>query len=79
MGIGLRASDDPFRLEVPRITSERCFSKRAFSYIASHLLNRLPALLKELDSIAAFKSKLMKTFMFARAFDLKQDRSVNEG
>ena len=72
----LRTSDDPFRLEVPRETSERCLSVRAFSYIAPHLLNRLPASLKELDSIATIKSKL-KTFLFVRAFDLS-DQSVNE-
>ena len=66
VGMGLRTSDDPFRLEVPRATSERCFFERAFSYIAPCLLNRLPASLKKLDSIATFKSKL-KTFMFERA------------
>ena len=69
-------SDDPFRLEVPRATSEQCFSERLFSYIAPHFLNRLPPSLKELNSIATFKSEL-KTFMFARAFDLG-DRSANE-
>ena len=37
----------------------------------------LPASSKESDSVATFRSKL-KTFMFARAFDLT-DRSVNEG
>ena len=67
--VGFRTFDDPFRLEMLKATSERCFSKRAFSYIALCLLNRLPASLKELDSIALFKSKL-KTFMFAGAFDL---------
>ena len=36
----------------------------------------LPASLKELDSIATFKSKL-QTFMFARTFDLR-DQSMNE-
>ena len=75
--MGMRTSDDPFQLEVPRATSEQCFSEKAFSYIAPCLLNRLPASLKELDYIATFKSKL-KTLMFARAFDLS-DRSVNEG
>ena len=73
----LRTSDDPFRLEVPRATCERCFYERAFSYIAPRLLNRFTTSLKELDSIAAFKSKL-KTFTFVRAFDLS-DRNVNEG
>ena len=37
----------------------------------------LPASSKESDSVATFRSKL-KTFMFARAFDLT-DQSVNEG
>ena len=69
VGMDLKTSDDPFQLEVPRAASERCFSERAFSYIAPCLLNRLPASLKELDSIATFKSKL-KTFIFERAFDL---------
>ena len=73
---GLRTSDDPFRQEVPRATHERRFSERAFLYIAPHFLNRLPASLKELDSIATFKFKL-KTFMFERAFDLS-DQSMNE-
>ena len=64
-------------LEVPRATSKRCFSERAFSCIAACPLIRLPASLKELDSIGTFKSKL-KTFPFARAFDIG-DQSVNEG
>ena len=60
-----------------RATSERCFSERAYSYIAPSLLNTLLASLKEVGSIATFKSKL-KTFIFVTAFDLS-DRSVNEG
>ena len=40
VGMGLRTSDDPFCLEVPRATSECCFSERAFLYIASHFLKR---------------------------------------
>ena len=51
-------------------------SERVVLRIAHRLLNRLPSSLKELDSIAAFKSEL-KTFMFARVFDLS-DRSTNE-
>ena len=77
VNMGLRTSDDPFRPEVPRETSERCFSEREFLYIVPRLLNRLPASLKELDSIATFQCKL-KTLMFARAFDLS-DRSVSGG
>ena len=77
VGMGLRYSDDPFWLEVPRATSEQCFSERALLYIAPCLLNRLPGSLKESDCIATFKSKL-KTCMFVRAFDLS-DRSVSEG
>ena len=46
-------------------------------FLKGYLLNRLPATLTELDSIATFKSKL-ETFMYARAFDLS-DRGVNEG
>ena len=38
--------------------------------MAPCLLNRLPVSLKELDYIATFESNL-KTFMFARAFDLR--------
>ena len=49
---------------------------RTFCYIAPRLLNMLPASLKELDSIAKFKSRL-KTFVFVRAFDLS-DQIVNE-
>ena len=75
-GMGLRTSDDPFRLEVLR-ASEWCFPERAFSYITPRLLNMLPASSKELDSIETFKSRL-KTFMFTRAFDIS-DWSVNEG
>ena len=37
VGVRLRTSDNPFRLEVPGATSERCFSKRVFSYIAPRL------------------------------------------
>ena len=71
----LRTSDDPLRLLEPRAISERHFSNRAFSYIAPRLLNRLPASMKEIDSLDLFKSKL-KSFLFARAYDLN-DRSVN--
>ena len=49
---------------------------RAFSYTAPRLPNRLPALLKELDSIATNKTKL-KTFMFEKTFDLS-DQSMNK-
>ena len=62
---------------MPRATYERCFSERAFLYIAPHLLNRLLGSLKELDSSPTFRFKL-NTVMFARVFDLS-DRSVNEG
>ena len=68
----LRTSDDAFRQEVLRATSDLCFCERAFSYISPFLLNRLPASLKELDSIAVIKSKL-KTFMFPRGFDLSDE------
>ena len=77
LGMDLRTSDDPYRLEEPRATSERLFSERAFSYIVPRLLNRLPVSLKEADSVELFKPKL-KTFMFARAID-SNDRSFNEG
>ena len=76
--MGMRIAEDPFRLEVPGTTFERCFSETAFSYVASRLLNKFPASMKELDSIVVFKSKL-KTFLFVRAFDLLvSDESVNE-
>ena len=77
LDMSLRTSDDLYRPDEPRATSERHFSERAFSYIAPRLFNRLPASLKESDSVDLFKSKL-KTFMFMRAFDLS-DCSVNEG
>ena len=32
VGMGLRTSNDPFRLEVPRLTSERGFSEGIFIY-----------------------------------------------
>ena len=59
-----------------RVTSERCTSETAFSYIAPHFLIRLADSLKESDSIATFKSKLET--LFVQAFDLS-NRSVNEG
>ena len=75
VGMSLRNSDDPFQLKMPR-ASKQCFSERAVSYLSPCLLNRLSALLNELDSIATFKSKFM-TFMFERAFDL-MDQNMNE-
>ena len=69
--MSLRTSDDPFQLEALRATSDRCFSERAFSYTAPHLLNWLLISLSELDSIETFTSKL-------RTFDLS-DQNVNEG
>ena len=68
--MGLRTSDDPSQLEVPKATSGKGSSEKAFSYIAPRLLNRLPASLKEMGSITTFKSKL-KTFMFARTFGME--------
>ena len=61
MGMGLRTFNNPFRLEVPRLTSEPCFSEKTVLYTTPHLLNRWPVSLKELDFEATFNSKL-KTF-----------------
>lgn len=71
--VALRSSDDPFRLVEPRAPSERHFAERSFSYIAPRLLNRLPASLKQLESLDVFKSRL-KSFLFTRAYDLDNQR-----
>lgn len=72
--MGLRSADDCFRLHEPRAVGERSFSNRSFSYVAPRLYNRLPASLKHIESLDAFKSHL-KAFFFSRAYDLS-DRIV---
>ena len=73
---GLRSADDPYRLHEPRAIGEREFANRSFSYIASHLYNKLPVTIKQINSINTFKSRL-KAFLFSRAYD-RLDLAVQE-
>ncbi|KAF7659804.1 hypothetical protein LDENG_00292780, partial [Lucifuga dentata] len=54
-------------LIISRINT-KSLRNRAFSYCASLLLNKLPAALKEADSIEMFKSRL-KTHLFSSYFE----------
>ena len=66
--LGLRSSDDPYRLHEPRAIGEREFAKCSFSYTAPHLYNKLPISIKLIDSLNTFKN-LLKAFFFSCAYD----------
>ena len=65
---GLKSADDSYRLHEPRAIGERGFAIHSFSYIASHLYNKLPITIKQIDSQNTFKSHL-KVFLFSCAYD----------
>ena len=56
--LNLRSADDPYRLHEPRITGERGFANRSFSYIAPRLYNKLLITITLNDSLNTFKSHL---------------------
>ena len=64
----LQSASDPYRLHEPRAIGERGFANRSFSYIAPRLYNKLPIIVKQIDSLNAFKSHL-KAFLVSRAYD----------
>ena len=66
--LGLRSTDDPYRLHEPRAIGERGFANRSFSYIAPRLYNKLLITIKLTDPLNTFKSHL-KAFLFSRAYD----------
>ena len=66
--VALRSSDDPFRLHEPRAVRERVFAERSFVYTAPRLYNRLPAVIKQQNTLQGFKTHL-KTFLFTQAYD----------
>ena len=74
-GTELRSMDDPFRLHEPRAVGERSFDDRSFSYVAPRLFNRLPAAIKQLNSVETFK-KHLKTHIFSCAYDMTT-RTIN--
>ena len=56
--LNLRSADDPYRLHEPRVSGERGFANRSFSYIAPRLYNKLPITITLNDSLNTFKSHL---------------------
>ena len=64
----LRSSGDPFRLWEPRAPGERIFADRSFSYVAPRIYNRLPVVIKQLETLACFK-KHLKTHLFNLSYD----------
>ena len=77
MGMAFRTYDDLFFDWMCREQQLSDALLSAFSKTAPCLLNRLPVSLKELNSIATFKSTLT-IFLLAGACDLS-DRRMNEG
>ena len=63
----LRSSSDTLTLVVPRVRSTR-FGERSFSYCAPKQWNSLPADLRAISSVAAFK-RALKTHLFKQYFD----------
>ena len=72
----LRSADDPFRLWEPRAPGERNFADRSFTYVAPRVYNRLPAAIKQLESLDCFK-KHLKTHLFNLSYDTT-NCTVNE-
>ena len=66
--LGLRSADDPYHLHEPRAIGERGFANCFFYYIAPRLHNKLPIIIKLINSLNTFKSHL-KAFLFSRAYD----------
>ena len=64
--MGLRHSDDPFRLDEPRSATNR--GSRAFERSAPRLFNSLPMEVKQSPDTRTFKRKL-KTYLFSDCYD----------
>ena len=67
LGVSVRHSHDPHRLNEPRMNKE--IGTRNFKYSAPRLFNSLPRSVKDSGNLEVFKKKL-KTFLFNECYDL---------
>ena len=66
LGVPIRHSHDPHRLDEPRMNKE--IGTRSFKYSAPRLFNSLPRSVKDSGNLKAFKKKL-KIFLFNECYD----------
>ena len=66
LGVSIRHSHDPHRLNEPRMNKE--IGTRSFKYSAPKLFNSLPRSVKDSGDLKVFKKKL-KTFLFNECYD----------
>ena len=67
LGVSIRYSHDPHRLDEPRMNKE--IGTRSFKYSAPRLFNSLPRSMKDSGNLKVFKKRL-KTFLFSECYDL---------
>ena len=67
LGVSIRNSHDPHRLNEPRMNKE--IGTRSFKYSAPRLFNSLPRSVKDSGNLKVFKKRL-KTFLFSECYDL---------
>ena len=67
LGVSIRYSHDPHRLNEPRMNKE--IGTRSFKYSAPRLFNSLPRSVKDSGNLNVFKKRL-KTFLFSECYDL---------
>ena len=67
LGVPIRYSHDPHRLNEPRMNKE--IGTRSFKYSAPRLFNSLPRSVKDSGNLKVFKKRL-KTFLFSECYDL---------
>ena len=68
LGVSIRYSHDPHRLNEPRMNKET--GTRSFKYNAPRLFNSLPRSVKDSGNLNVFKKRL-KTFLFSECYDLE--------
>ena len=68
LGVSIRYSHDPHRLNEPRMNKET--GTRSFKYSAPRLFNSLPRSVKDSGNLNVSKKRL-KTFLFSECYDLE--------
>ena len=64
--VQLRSSDDPTLLDTPS-TDKITYGDRSFSYAGTYYWNKLPQVIRELDTLPGFKKEL-KTHLFEKSY-----------
>ena len=71
LGVSIRYSHDPHRLNEPRMKKE--IGTRSFKFSAPRLFNSLPRSVKDSGNLKVFKKRL-KTFLFNECYNLTRKR-----